>query len=159
MNQRYFTSTLDVPSLLAHLNRASVGFDRMFETLHNTAAGVPSTGNYPPHDIIKHSDTKYSIEIAAAGFKEDELSVTVDNNVLTITGEQKSRQERDYLYHGISSKSFTKTLNLAEHVIVGDAKFENGMLIVEVEIVVPEEFKPRKIAIKSSTPTQQIAAE
>ena len=148
MNQRYHT-TLDLPSLMTHLNRASIGFDRMFENLHNTVSVLPNTSNYPPHDIVKVSDTVYTIEVAAAGFSEDELSVSLDSNVLTISGEQKEKPARDYVYHGISSKSFVKTLNLAEHVVVRDAKFENGLLIIGVEIVIPEELKPRKIAISS----------
>ncbi len=155
MNQRYLTTATDFPSLLAHLNRATIGFDRMFDTLNRTASVLPNATNYPPHDIVRHSDTQYTIELAAAGFSEDELTISLDSNVLTITGEQKARPERDYLYHGISSKSFTKTLSLAEHVVVRDAKFENGLLIIGVEIVVPEELKPRKIAIQSST-TKQI---
>lgn len=155
MNQRYHTTSMDIPALLAHLNRASVGFDRMFETLHHTASVLPNTNNYPPHDIVKISDTVYTIEIAAAGFSEDELNVSLDSNVLTIKGEQKEKPARDYVYHGISSKSFVKTLNLAEHVVVRDAKFENGLLIVGVEIVIPEELKPRTIAINT---TKQLTA-
>jgi molecular chaperone IbpA len=136
--------TVDLPALLNHLNRATVGFDNMFENLHRFAA--VETVKYPPHDIVKHSDTCYTIEVAVAGFKEDELEVTVEGNVLTIKGMQVDRKV-DYHYQGISTRNFHKVINLAEHVIVKGASLDNGLLIVDAEIVVPEALKPRKIEI------------
>jgi molecular chaperone IbpA len=154
MNHTTRLTTLDLPALMAQISRASIGFDSMFNRLNDTVSGLPQVTNYPPHDIIKLSDTKYSIEVAAAGFKEDELSVALDNNVLTIEGQKVTESDRDYIYHGISNRSFKKVLTLAEHVVVNEAKFENGMLTVNVEIVIPEELKPRKIAINGSNTVQ-----
>jgi molecular chaperone IbpA len=132
------------------MHRASVGFDSMFDRLNQSAANLANSVNYPPHNIVKHSDSSYTIEVAVAGFKENELDVSIENNVLTISGSQQ-REDRDYLYQGISSKSFQKVLNLADHVVVRDAVYENGMLVIGVEIVVPEELKPRKIGIVNTT--------
>ena len=136
--------TVDLPALMNHLNRATIGFDNMFENLHRFAA--VETVKYPPHDIVKHSDTSYTVEVAVAGFKEDELEVTIDNNVLTIKGTQADRQV-DYLHRGISTRSFHKVINLAEHVVVKGALVDNGLLIIDLEIEIPEALKPRKITI------------
>lgn len=141
-------ASVDVPALLAHLNRASVGFDNMFDNLHRLAL-TPEAVKYPPHDIVKHSDNTYSVEIAVAGFKEDELEVSVENSVLTVTGTQADRPV-DYLHRGISTRNFHKVLNLAEHVIVKGAHLDNGLLIVDLEVEVPEALKPRKIEISST---------
>lgn len=149
-------STIDLPALMHQIGRSSVGFDSLFDRLSYIVSTAPQMTNYPPHDIIKTGDNKYAIEVAVAGFKESELSVTVDNNVLTIEGEKVTDPDREYLHHGISNRSFTKSLTLAEHVVVTGANFENGMLTVNVEIVIPEELKPRKIAI-SNTSTVQLA--
>jgi molecular chaperone IbpA len=143
------TTNVDLPTLMAHLHRASVGFDNMFDNLHRFA-GSAESAKYPPHDIVKHSDTSYTVEVAVAGFREEDLDITVENSVLTIKGSQADRNV-DYLHRGISSRNFTKVLNLAEHVVVKGARLENGLLIIDVEIEVPEELKPRRIAISAST--------
>lgn len=148
MNQSPRLTTLDLPSIMANLHRSSIGFDRMFDDLTQNTKLSNSNG-YPPHDIVKHSDLCYSIEIATAGFKEEELEILLENNVLTIKGNKIDRETREYLHQGISARAFTKVLNLAEHVVVTSAKYEDGMLIINVEIVVPEELKPRKIEIQT----------
>ena len=148
MTRLHINST-DLPSLLAQMSRASVGFDQMFNRLHQYSAQAANSINYPPHNIVKVSDTCYYIEIAVAGFTEQELNVEVENNVLTVTGEHLG-DAPEYLYQGISNKSFTKTISLAEHVVVTGATCKNGLLQVNLEIVVPEEFKPRRIAINGS---------
>ena len=138
-------TTVDLPALMAHLHRASVGFDNMFDNLHRFA-GSPETAKYPPHDIVKHSDTCYTLEIAVAGFKEDELEVTIENNVLTIKGTQADRKV-EYHYQGISTRNFHKVINLAEHVVVKGAAIDNGLLVISLEIEIPEVLKPRQIPI------------
>jgi molecular chaperone IbpA len=131
---------------MTQLNRASIGFDSMFDRLASTT--FAKADNYPPHDIVKHGDFSYSIRVAVAGFKEDELSVSLENNALTITGTQENRTEKvEYLHHGISCKSFTKVLSLADHVVVKSAVYENGLLVIGLEISIPEELKPRQIPI------------
>ena len=146
MNASVRLSTVDLPTLFSHIQRASVGFESVFDRLNQSAANIANAGNYPPHNIVKLSDTSYTIELAAAGFKESELEINVEHNVLSITGNQ-DREGREYVHHGISNKSFEKVFNLADHAIVRDAVFSDGLLSISVEIVIPEELKPRKISI------------
>ena len=148
MNTSVRLSTLDLPALMNQLQREAVGFDKMFHKIHHYA-NSPESVKYPPHNIVKLNDNCYTVEVATAGFKEEELTVTLNNNVLTITGEQQAN-DKEYLHRGISTRSFSKSLNLAEHVTVNSANYENGMLIINLEIVVPEELKPRRIAIGTS---------
>lgn len=152
-NTTYLT-TVDLPSFLSQVNRASVGFDRLFDQLNRTVS--TNSNSYPPHDIVKHSDTSYTIEVAVAGFKESELDVTVEENILIIKGSKPSQSEREYVYKGISSKAFTKVIPLAEHVVVKSASFQDGLLIVSVDIEIPDMLKPKKIAI-TSVATKQLA--
>ena len=132
---------------LTPFNRASVGFDRLFDVLDRQFANSVST-TYPPYNIIKEGEDSYKIEIAVAGFREDELEITVKDYVLTVTGEQKAQQSDSlYLHKGISSRSFTRTFTLGEHVEVKGATVQNGLLVISLERNLPEEVKPKKIAI------------
>lgn len=136
--------SLDIPSI----HKFAVGFDNMFDSLMRTTA--QSNGNYPPYNVVRHSDDQFAIELAVAGFGEDELEIELENSVLTIKGE-KSEEESDegvsYLHHGISSRSFKRSFTLAEHIEVIDARIKNGILCVDLERRIPEEKKPKKIAI------------
>jgi molecular chaperone IbpA len=138
-------STLDIPALHRH----AIGFDRMFEELNRTFANSKGD-NYPPYNVIKLDETHYVVEVAVAGFAEDELDVELKDGVLTVAGE-KSKQELDnapeYLHKGISARSFLRKFTLAENVEVCAATVKNGVLSVALEHVVPEEKKPKKIAI------------
>lgn len=103
---------------------------------------------YPPHNIIKTGDYKYTVELAVAGFKQEELSITVEDGVLIITGTQIADTDITvYLHKGISTKDFRKTIRLADTVVVKDAHFVDGILSVYLENVIPESRKPRKILI------------
>ena len=136
--------TLDLPSL----HRSAIGFDRMFEELNRTFANSKA-GNYPPHNVVQVSDTKFTVEVAVAGFAESEINVELADNVLTVTGE-KIKDEQiapTYLHQGISNRNFVRDFTLADNVEVRGAIVENGILSVELELVVPEEKKPKSIAI------------
>lgn len=150
-NQAYLTS-VDIPTLLSQMHRASVGFDRVFDSLQRTVSS--NVGNYPPHDIVKLSETSYTIEVAVAGFREEELEVTVEDNVLTLRGQKIDRPDREYVHQGISAKAFTKVIPLAEHVVVKSATYDSGLLVVGVEIEVPEQLKPRKVEIANAAAKQ-----
>jgi len=132
---------------LTPFHRATIGFDRLFDSLDRQFANTVST-SYPPYNIIKTSEDAYQIEIAVAGFREDELDVQIKDAVLTVTGEQK-RDEEDvaYLHKGISARSFTRTFTLGDHVEVKGATVINGLLVIDLERELPEEAKPKKIAI------------
>lgn len=132
---------------LTPFHRATVGFDRLFDVLDRQFANTPST-SYPPYNILKTGDDSFQIEIAVAGFREDELDISVKDYVLTVQGEQKRDEEAvNYLHKGISARNFVRTFTLGEHVEVKNAAVQNGLLIIDLEREVPEEAKPRKIAI------------
>ena len=137
------------------LFRSTVGFDRMarmIDTLANQQ--VPS---YPPYNIEKIDDDNYRITMAVAGFAENELDVTVQDNQLVITGGKTEAEEegRNYLYRGIAERSFERRFNLAEHIKIVGANLVNGLLHVELARQVPEEKKPRKVAIGTTAAITQ----
>jgi molecular chaperone IbpA len=136
--------TIDLPALHRH----AIGFDNLFETLNRTFANSKTDGNYPPHNVVKLDDTHFVIELAVAGFAEDEVDVELKENVLTVRGERtKKDEEVEYLHKGISARNFTRTFPLAEHIEVCGATVQNGILAIALEQVVPEEQKAKKIAI------------
>jgi molecular chaperone IbpA len=140
--------TLDLPSFVNQIHRQAIGFDNLFDTLNRTFANSRTDGNYPPHNVVKLDDTHYVIEVAVAGFAEEEIDIELKDNVLTVKGEQaKPEQEVEYLHKGISARNFTRTFPLAEHIEVKGATVKNGILAIALEQFVPEENKPKKIAI------------
>lgn len=133
----------------AALNKALVGFDRLFDTFESRFANQLST-NYPPHNIIKTDDTHYEIEIAVAGFKKEEINVEVEQDTLTVRGEIQTLNEsnsKQYLHRGLSSRSFVRSWQLAEHMIVNGAEIKDGILTISLEYIIPEEKKARVIDI------------
>lgn len=133
----------------ASLNRALVGFDRLFDTFESRFANQLSS-NYPPHNVVKTDDTHYQIEIAVAGFKKEEINVEIEQDMLTVRGESETSTEsssRQYLHRGLSSRSFVRSWQLAEHMIVNGAEIKDGVLTISLEYVIPEEKKARVIDI------------
>ena len=121
-----------------------VGFDHLFNELEYTAKH--SNDHYPPHNIIKTSESDYLIELAVACFSQDELTVEVKDRTLTVTGEHVSKG-RNFIHRGISTKKFKRTFRLSEHVNVHGADIQHGILAIELKYVIPEEMRPRKISI------------
>ena len=121
-----------------------VGFDHLLNELDYVAKH--SQDNYPPHNILKTGDTDYLIELAVAGFTKDELTIEVKDRTLTVTGDHVSRG-REFIHRGISTKKFKRTFRLSEHVHVNGADLVDGILAVELKVIVPEEMRPRKISI------------
>jgi molecular chaperone IbpA len=144
MTNQLTLRSIDIPTI----NRFGVGLEGIFD---NLLRATHQTSNYPPYNIIKHSDDTYSIELAVAGFKDGEVDVEVENNQLTVRGEQQADSESDskgeYIYKGISARSFVRTFTLADHVEVAGAVVQDGILTVQLERRIPEEKKPKKIAI------------
>ena len=128
----------------------SIGFDRMFDSLMGNHPNQTTPSSYPPYNIVKHDDDKFTIEIALAGFSRDEIEIECRENVLKI--ESKSRpegsDEKEYLYKGISNKRFNKAFTLSDDVVVNDADMKDGILKINMERIIPEEKKPRSIEIK-----------
>ncbi|HEY2835014.1 MAG TPA: Hsp20 family protein [Rhizomicrobium sp.] len=125
--------------------RTTVGFDRLLDLLENadTAQG------YPPYNIERSDENNYRVTIAAAGFGEKDLSVEVADGVLTVTGKRDGAAKPSYLHQGIAGRAFERKFQLAEHVEVKGAKLENGLLHIELERVVPEAKKPRRVTINA----------
>jgi molecular chaperone IbpA len=125
--------------------RSTVGFDRLLDLLESadTAQG------YPPYNIERSDENNYRVTIAAAGFAEKDLGVEVADGVLTVTGKRDETAKPAYLHQGIAGRAFERKFQLAEHVEVKGAKLENGLLHVDLERVVPEAKKPRRIAINA----------
>ena len=140
--------TIDLPAFANQIHRQAIGFDNIFEELNRTFANSKTEGNYPPHNIIKLDDTHYVIEVAVAGFAQNEIDVELKENVLTVKGEQdKDQEEIEYLHKGISARNFVRTFPLAEHIEVRGATVKNGILAIALEQVVPEEQKAKKVQI------------
>jgi molecular chaperone IbpA len=143
---------------LSPLWRSSVGFDRLFD-LVDESLRLAGDDNYPPYNIERTGDDQYQISLALAGFTPEEIAITAEQNVLTVEGRKAEKGDHQYLYQGISARSFRRTFNLAEYVQVKGASFEQGLLEIELAREVPEAMKPRKIAIASESAvgrTQQV---
>ena len=137
--------------------RSSVGFDRLFDMLENSSFGGPQE-NYPPFDLIKKGDNDYSIQLAVAGFKPDEIDITAQQNVLIVSGRKSDESEQkgsDYVYRGIANRSFERRFALADHVQVKNADLNDGLLSIELKREIPDAMKPRKIAIGGGADKQQ----
>ena len=142
-----------------------VGFDHLLNELDHVARHA--NDSYPPHNILKTDEDNYLIELAVAGFSKDGIEIEVKDRTLTILGEHKSKG-REYIHRGISTKKFKRTFRLSEHVHVNGADLVDGILSVKLKVVVPEEMRPRKIAIghyeeltndTTHTNTQQLLTE
>ena len=106
--------------------------------------------NYPPYNIERLAEDRYQISLAVAGFSPDEISITAEQNVVTIEGGKTEKAEREFLYRGISTRHFKRQFNLADYVQVKDASFDNGLLKIELVREIPEAMKPRRIAINGA---------
>jgi molecular chaperone IbpA len=134
----------------APLFRSSVGFDRMLDALE-TASRVAPIDNWPPYDIVKLGEDDYRISMAVAGFTEDDLTITQEQNMLMVGGQKADEGEENgqYLHRGIAGRAFQRRFELADHVKVVGATLVNGLLTIALKRELPEEMKPRRIAIAS----------
>ena len=133
---------------LSPLFRSTIGFDRLFD-LAEIANRAGGDDNYPPYNIERLAEDRYQIALAVAGFSPDAISVTAEQNVLTIEGDKLEQAEREYLYQGISTRRFKRQFSLADYVQVKSAAFDNGLLKIELAREIPEAMKPRRIAINA----------
>jgi len=139
--------------------RSAIGFDRLFQLL-DQSTGFDSESTYPPYNIERTGDNAYRITLAVAGFSQGELKIEVKEQTLSVAGEKVAETgEKTYLHRGIAARAFERRFQLADHVDVTGAAFENGLLHVELVRNVPESKKPRTIAIGTSSAVQQIEAK
>ena len=140
--------SFDIPSI----HKFGIGFDNMFDELMRVSA-QQSTSNYPPYDIVQINEDEYMISMAVAGFGHDNLSVTKDKKFLIVEGKhsRETVENEDattkYLHKGISERSFRREFQLADHVEISNAHLELGILSVHLKREVPEDAKPKTIAI------------
>jgi molecular chaperone IbpA len=136
--------SLDIPQL----HKFGIGFDTMFDELHRIHSQQVNT-NYPPYNVVQINEDEYMISMAVAGFGPDNLSVTKEKNFLIIEGKQHPTDdvEPNYLHHGISARDFRREFKLADHVEIANAHLELGILNIHLKRDVPEEQKPKTIAI------------
>jgi len=139
------------------LYRSFVGFDRIADLLQN-AARVDMTASYPPYDIEKAGENAYRVSLAVAGFKPEELDIVSQPNLLVVSGKRADERERAYLHHGIAARAFERRFDLADHVVVKNAAYENGMLTIDLAREVPEALKPRRIEISGAGRQERIEA-
>ena len=137
-------NTLNVPRSLF------VGFEPLLDELERIhSAGKSSKDNYPPHNVVKIDEEKFLIEMALAGFKQEDISVEVKDGILKIKGEMP-KDEREFAYKGISSRKFEKSFRLSEFVVIDGADLMDGILVVYARVELPEEKRPREIKIGSA---------
>lgn len=144
---------------LTPLYRSSIGYDSLASMLETVARRDASTSSYPPYNIELLSENAYRITMAVAGFAEEEISIEVKEQSLTITGEKVDDQETEYLHQGIAARNFERRFNLAEHVEITGASLTNGLLHVDLKRELPEAMKPRTIKIATSKAKSQKAID
>lgn len=131
------------------LYRTVVGFDRL-ASLIDTASRLDGAQGYPPYNIEQSADDEnaYAIELAVAGFGEDDLDLEVKESQLVVVGKKDSGSDnRKFLHRGIAERGFIRRFQLADHVVVTSATLKHGLLRIELRRELPEAMKPRKIAI------------
>jgi molecular chaperone IbpA len=136
--------------------RSTVGFDRLFNMLDESMHWTGEENGYPPYNIERTGQDHYWISLALAGFKPEEITITAEQNVLTVEGHKPDKADRQYLYQGISARPFRRVFNLADYVEVKGATFEGGLLKIELVREVPEAMKPRRIGISAGKDNHQI---
>jgi len=126
----------------------AVGFDRVFDKLNAYVANNATSTGFPPYNILKGGDYTYAIEMALAGFSKDDIEIEVTEGLLTVRSIKENDENDSNIYRGISYRKFNRKFTLADDIVVNDASLENGMLNINLERIVPDEKKPRKITIK-----------
>ena len=133
----------------AYPRNAFLGFDHIFDQLENIHKHAKDT--YPPHNVVKEEEMKYSLELAVAGFKQEHIDITVNDGVLDITGDRPQRRDQQkYVHKGISARNWKKSFRLSEYTEVTGADLLDGILTVNLEVILPKEKQPRKINIGSN---------
>ena len=137
---------------------STVGFDRLFNALERVTVEKSS---FPPHNIMKDEKNanKYYIELAIAGFSQDEIDIELVKGTLSISGKKDKNENRSYLYCGIANRSFKKTFHLAETVRVNGAGLSDGILTVELENIIPEEELPKRIPVVAGKQQSKLLQE
>jgi molecular chaperone IbpA len=138
--------------------RSTVGFDRLFEMLENGSSAAAAE-SYPPFDLEHDGQDRYRITLAVAGFGQDEIDITAQQNMLIISGRKQENDERSYVHRGIATRSFERRFALGDYVQVKGAELRDGLLRVELVREIPEEMKPRRIEIGGGSSQPQLGEQ
>ena len=149
------TTKLSLFDNFNQLTPYAVGFDRVFNQLQNYASHNATSSGFPPYNIRKESDYCFVIDMALAGFSKKDIEIEVSDGLLTVRSIKENdddsiggKAENSNIYRGISYRKFNRKFTLADDIVVNGASLENGMLVIKLERIVPEEKKPRKVEIK-----------
>ena len=134
-------------------NAGFIGFDHILKELEQIS--THAMDHYPPHNIVKYNDHELAIEIAVAGFIEEELDVEYKESTLTVQGNKEDKKGDNYLHKGIANRSFRRVFHLEDFTEPTGASIENGLLTVHLEKIIPEELKPKKINITTGMQEEQ----
>lgn len=142
---------------LTPFRRSTIGFDRLFDMLEASARQA-ATDNYPPFNLERIADDRYRITLAVAGFTRDQIEITAQQNLLLVKGkrDQAEGDSSAFLHLGIATRSFERRFELADFVLVEDARLNDGLLTIDLVREVPEAMKPKTIAIKAGAPLAAI---
>jgi molecular chaperone IbpA len=132
--------------------KSTIGFDHLFDLLNNSQLLERQDG-HPPYDIARTGDESYRISLALAGFSPDDITITAQQNLLTVAGRHLERPNQEFIYQGISARPFERHFSLADHVEVENAAFANGLLQIDLVRKVPDAMKPRRIEIMADGQT------
>ena len=136
---RYTSS--DMGKILDAVGKYSVGLDDVFHRLHSYGMDNPG-GSYPPYNIVKESNVKWRIELALAGWSRDDIEVTTESNVLIVKSKSaKEENSEEYMHRGVASRTFARGFNLSDDVEVGEVKFKDGMLVIDLQRIIPDHQK------------------
>jgi molecular chaperone IbpA len=151
MTSKQFIPSFFSQDVFKDFDKFFVGFDEQFSKMQKLHDDITKNiPNYPPYNIRKVDDTHYVIEMAVAGFGQNEIDIEIDGGKLVVKGNVASQDADDsFLFKGIAARAFTRTFALNDQVEVKDAEIFNGMLKIALERLIPEEKKPKKIAVKS----------
>ena len=131
---------------------AFLGFDHLFDELERVTNHAKDS--YPPHNVVKYDDMKYDIELAIAGFSKDDIDIELKDHVLSVKGERESKRDQNqYVHKGISGRKFFKSFRLSEYAEVVGADMTDGILTVNIEVVLPEKMRPQQISIGTGRKT------
>jgi molecular chaperone IbpA len=140
---------LNVPKTMDKYNSWTIGYDRTFDLLEQMSKSLNSHPKYPPYNIIKNDEDSYVLELAVAGFTDNDLAIELEKGVLTVSGARGDYSEPEYIYRGIATRNFTQQYALSDYVRVMGATLKDGILRIQLERQLPEELKPQNIEIEN----------
>ncbi|MEH3046761.1 Hsp20 family protein [Sphingomonas adhaesiva] len=136
---------------LTPYRRSAIGFDRLFDMIEQNARGTSE--NYPPFNLERVAEDRYRITLAVAGFSRSEIEIVAQQNLLVVAGRKDEKADNGHFLHlGIANRSFERRFELADFVLVEDARLNDGLLVIDLVREVPEAMKPKTIAIKTGAP-------